>query len=97
MWWPLARCAQGRDDCPHANDWAKQSPSRSRYHREYWGRPVAGAPVFFNEGPEFINLRLRHMQTINDIFAHSSRMLTGQVQPGEDRVRFTMLDSADGP
>lgn len=37
------------------------------------------------------------MQTMNDIFAHSSRMLTGQVQPVEDRVRFTMLDPADGP
>jgi len=37
------------------------------------------------------------MQTLNDIFAHSSRMLPGQVQPVEDRVRFTMLDPADGP
>jgi hypothetical protein len=37
------------------------------------------------------------MQTMNDIFAHRSRMLTGHVQPVEDRVRFTMLDPADGP
>jgi hypothetical protein len=53
--------------------------------------------VFFHEGPEFINLRLCHMQTMHEIFAHSSRMLTGQVQPVEDRVRLTMLDPADGP
>jgi len=58
---------------------------------------VAGAPVFLNAGPEFINLRLRHMQTMHDIWAHSRRMLTGQVQPVEDRVRLTMLDPADGP
>jgi len=45
---------------------------------------VAGAPAFLNAGPEFINLRLRHMQTMHDILAHSRRMLTGQVQPVED-------------
>jgi len=37
------------------------------------------------------------MQTMHEIFAHSSRMLTGQVQPVEDRMRFTRLDRADGP
>ena len=58
---------------------------------------MAGAPVFFHEGPECINLRLRHMQTMHDILAHSRRMLTGQVQPVEDRVRLTMLAPADGP
>src|SRR5262249_30132771 len=97
MWWPRARCAPGRDDGPPANDWAKPSPSRSRYHRESWSRPVAGAPVFFHEGPEYITLHLCHMQTMHDIFAHSSRMLPGHVQPVEDRVRFTRLDPADGP
>ena len=58
---------------------------------------MAGAPVFFHAGPECINLRLRHMQTMQDILAHSRRMLTGQVQPVEDRVRLTMRDPADGP
>jgi hypothetical protein len=37
------------------------------------------------------------MHTLNELLAHSRRMLTGQVQPVEDRMRFTMLDPADGP
>lgn len=37
------------------------------------------------------------MQTLTELLAHSRCMLTGQVQPVEDRVRFTMLDPADGP
>ena len=59
--------------------------------------PSPPAGRYVHEGPEFINLRLRHMQTMHDILAHSRRMLTGQVQPVEDRVRLTMLDPADGP
>ena len=54
-------------------------------------------PVFFDEGPEFINLRLRHMQPTDEMGAHSRRVLTGQVQPVEDCVRFTMLDPTDSP
>lgn len=36
------------------------------------------------------------MQTMNEMLAHISRLLTGQVQPMENRVRLTMLDPADG-
>ena len=97
MWWLLARCARGRDDEPHAHDWAKRSLSRSRHHRYCWGRPVEGVPVFFDEGPEFINLRLCHLQPTDEMCAHSSCVLTGQVQAVEDRVRFTMLDPTDSP
>jgi hypothetical protein len=54
-------------------------------------------PVFFDEGPEFINLRLRHMPPTDEMGAHSRRMLTGHVQPVEDCVRFTLLDPTDSP
>jgi len=37
------------------------------------------------------------MQPMNEVFAHSSSMLTGQIQPVENSVRFTMLDPAYGP
>lgn len=36
------------------------------------------------------------MQTMNEMLTNISRMLTGQVQPTENRVRLTMLDAADG-
>ncbi len=36
------------------------------------------------------------MQTMNEILTNISRVLAGQVQPMENRVRLTLLDPADG-
>lgn len=58
---------------------------------------VASALAFFNKGPQFIDLRLGHMQIMNDGLTHLGRMLTGQIDPVQNGVVWMMRPPLDSP
>jgi hypothetical protein len=58
---------------------------------------VASALAFFNKGPQFINLRLGHMQIMKDGLTHLGRMVTGQLDPVPNGVVRMMRPPFDRP
>ncbi len=50
---------------------------------------------FFYEGVEFVNLHLVYMDVTDEQITNSGSMLTGQVQPVQNGVRFGKFDAAD--
>jgi len=66
-------------------------------HPSQRGGLVAGALVFFDKTPEFIDLHLRRMHVPDEVAMDCGALLSGQIQPVKCGISFTVFDPADSP
>ena len=53
--------------------------------------------VFFDKGPEFVDLGLGEMQIADESCAHGSRVLPCQVEPVENAIGRVMRETCHSP
>src|SRR4029453_837946 len=67
------------------------------YRRHPWDHRVGDALVFFDKGPEFIDLGLSEMQIADESRAHGSRVSPCQVEPMEDAIGRVRRETCYSP
>src|SRR3989454_3937050 len=101
MWpktWGLPlRCAHGSGGSGRARGWATPWHAIPTYRRPPWDHQVGGALVFFDNGPECVDLDLGEMEMADESCTDGRCVLSCHVEPVENAMRRVMGETCYSP
>src|SRR5436189_32047 len=84
QWWLPLRCAHGSGGSGRARGWATPWHAIPPYRRHPWDHQVGGARVFFDNGPECVDLDLGEMEMADESCTDGRCVLSCHVEPVEN-------------